>query len=245
MQTSLLLRLFALLAAFAAAGIAAAEARSAVYQQIAARIWQNDPYSPSLVLGALNETTKFSPAFACATGTADNRAALALRALDDAFEGHSDLTVAAGLPIAAEAVDDGLACRPLAAQLWLARFYVRALSEGFRPPLRQSYDRAIVTAPYDGWIMLLRTQVGSRWFYALDEAEQKKFFEDLRYTVDMGFLDDAYRAVKLLGNRQDQLRREINQWPLSTRDRFASYLLTNGVDLKLTTDFELKPWQHY
>ena len=94
-------------------------------------------------------------------------------------------------------------------------------------------------------MMRLRAQVGSRWFYTLSDNEQQKFFEDLRYTVDMGYLDDALTAVEWLNNQPDRLKREINQWPLGTRDRFARFLLSKGVDLKLATDFQLKPWQHY
>lgn len=237
--------MFALLAILAAAGIATVEARTAVYGQIADRIWENHPYPPGLILDALNETSNFSPLLACASGTTVDRAAIALRALDDAMAGHSDLTLDAALPVAAKAVDDGLACRPLAAQLWLGRFWVRALSEGFRPALSASYDRSIATAPYDGWMMRLRTQVGSRWFFALTPDEQRKFFEDMRYTVDLGFLDDAFTAAERLGNQPDRLKREIDQWPLGTRNRFARFLLSKGVDLKLATDFQLKPWQHY
>ena len=56
-------------------------------------------------------------------------------------------------------------------------------------------------------MMRLRAQVGSRWFFALSDGEQKKLFEDLRYTVDMG-LDDAYTAVQWLGNQPDRLKVE-------------------------------------
>jgi hypothetical protein len=243
--TSILLRLFAFVAMLAAAGIVSVEARTEVYAQIAERIWENHPYPPQRIVDALNESSSLSPRLACASGTAVDRAAIALRALDDAMGGHSDLGQNAALAIATQAVDDGLACWPLSSQLWLARFWVRALSEGFRPALRSSYDRSIATAPYDGWMMRLRTQVGSRYFFALDDDEQRKFFEDMRYTVDMGFLDDAFTAVGWLRNQPDRLRSEINRWPLGTRNRFAQYLLSKGVDLKLATDFQLKPWQHY
>lgn len=244
-MTTFLLRLFALAAVLAAAGIASVEAETAVYKRIAERIWQNHPYPPGLVLEALGETSKLSAMVACASGAAVDRAAISLRALDDAMGGHSDLALEAALPVAAEAVDDGLACRPLAAQLWLGRYWVRALAEGFRPPLRGSFDRAIATAPYEGWMMRLRAQVGARWFFTLDEAEQRKFFEDLRFTVDLGFLDDAFAAVERLGDRPERLKAEIDLWPLGTRNRVARFLLSKGIDLKLATDFQLKPWQHY
>ena len=244
-MTSILLRLFGILGVLTAAGIIMAQARTAVYETVAERIWGNNTYSPNLILHALEETSKLSPALACATGTVVDRAAIALRVLDNALIVHGDIDIAAALPIASKAVDDGLACRPLSAQLWLGRFWVQALAEGFHPALRDSYDRAIATAPYDGWMMRLRTQVGSRWFYALSSDEQRKFFEDLRYTVDMGFLDDAVVAIERHNNQPDLLKREIDQWPMSTRNRFAQFLLSKGVDLKLATDFQLKPWQHY
>ena len=240
-----LLRIFALLAMVVAGGIAAVEARTGSYTEIAERIWESHPYPANTILDVLDRSGRLPWALSCATGTTVDRAAIALRALDDAVAGHSDLTVDAAMQSAKQAVDDGLACRPLAAQLWLGRFYVRALSEGYRPPLRDSYDRSIATAPYDGWVMRLRVLIGSRWFYALSEDQQRKFFEDLRYTVDMGFLDDAFTAANRLGNQPDRLRLEINKWPLGTRTRFARYLLSKGVDLKLATDFQLKPWQHY
>ena len=242
---NVLLRIFALLAVLAASGIATVEARTTIYGQIAERIWQNAPYQPQVIANALRQSSKISPMLACASGAAVDRAAIALRALDDAFAGHSDLTFKEALPAAEQAVDDGLACRPLTAQLWLGRFWVRALSEGFRPDLRASYDRSIANAPYDGWMMRLRTEVGSRWFFALSDDEQRKFFEDLRYTVEIGLLDDAFAAVERLGNQPDRLQHEINKWPLGTRDRFAQFLLSKGVDLKLATDFRLRPWQHY
>jgi hypothetical protein len=243
-MTGVLLRMFALVVTLGACGIAFVEARTAVYGQLAERIWENHPYSPVLILSALDETSKMSPALACASGVSVDRAAIALRALDDALAGHSDLTSEAAFPAAVQAIDDGLECQPLAAQLWIGRFWVRALSEGFRPPLRGSFDRSIATAPYDGWIIRLRVQVGSRWFYALNDSEQQKMFEDLRYMVDMGFLEDAFNAVGWLRNQPDRLQREINRWPLGTRNRFAEFLLSKGVDLKLKTDFQLKPWQH-
>ena len=244
-MTSILLRLFAVLSVLTAVGIAMAQARTAVYGTIAERIWENNDYSPSRILHALDDTSMLSPALACATGTVVDRAAIALRVLDNALIVHGDIDIAAALPIASKAVDDGLACRPLSAQLWLGRFWVQALAEGFHPALRGSYDRAIATAPYDGWMMRLRTQVGSRWFYALNSDEQRKFFEDLRYTVDMGFLDDAFVAVERNSNQPDLLKREIDQWPKGTRNRFGQFLLSKGVDLKLAIDLQLKPWQHY
>jgi hypothetical protein len=243
--TIALVRIFAFLVVLVAVGIASVEARTAVYARIATRIWENNPYPPQTSLDALAESSKVSPTLACASGSVVDRAAIALRALDDAIAGHSDLAASSVFPIATRAIDDGLACRPLAAQLWLGRFWVRALSEGFRSPLRDSFDRSIATAPYDGWMMRLRAQVGSRWFYTLSDNEQQKFFEDLRYTVDMGYLDDALTAVEWLNGQPDRLKREINQWPLGTRDRFARFLLSKGVDLKLATDLQLKPWQHY
>jgi len=243
--TIALVRIFAFLVVLVAVGIASVEARTAVYARIATRIWENNPYPPQTILDALAESSKVSPTLACASGSVVDRAAIALRALDDAIAGHSDLAASSAFPIATRAIDDGLACRPLAAQLWLGRFWVRALSEGFRSPLRDSFDRSIATAPYDGWMMRLRAQVGSRWFYTLSDNEQQKFFEDLRYTVDMGYLDDAFTAVEWLNGQPDRLKREINQWPLGTRDRFARFLLSKGVDLKLATDLQLKPWQHY
>jgi hypothetical protein len=244
-MTIAVLRVFALLSGLLAAGIAAVEAHTAVYEQIADRIWQNQPYQPDVIRGALNETSNLSPALACMTGTAMARPAIALRALDNALAGHGDLSAEAALPVAERTIDEGLACRPLAAQLWLGRFLTHALSEGFRPELRASLDRAIATAPFDGWMMRLRVAVSSRWFYGLNEHEQQKFFEDLRYTVDMGFLDDAFAAAGHLGNHRELLRREIDQWPIGTRDRFAQFLLSKGIDLKLATDFHLKPWEHY
>jgi hypothetical protein len=243
--TVALVRIFALLVILLAVGIASVEARTAFYERIATRIWEDQPYPPQTILDALAESSKLSPTVACASGSVVDRAAIALRALDDAISGHSDLAASKAFPIATRAIDDGLACRPLAAQLWLGRFWVRALSEGFRPPLRDSYDRAIAIAPYDGWMMRLRTQVASRWFYALSDNEQQKFFEDMRYTVDMGFLDDAFTAVQWLANQPERLQHEINRWPLGTRNRFARFLLSKGVDLKLATDFQLRPWEHY
>jgi hypothetical protein len=245
MVIRLLLKVFAVLAMIVAVGIASVEARTGSYGEIAERIWGSHPYPPPTILDALDRSARLPATLSCATGTTVDRAAIALRALDDAIAGHSDLTVDAALRSAAQAVDDGLACRPLASQLWLGRFYVRALAEGYRPSLRDSFDRSIATAPYDGWMMRLRVLIGSRWFYALSENEQRKFFEDLRYTVDMGFLDDAFTAANRLGDRPDRLRLEINQWPLGTRTRFARFLLSRGVDLKLATDLQLKPWQHY
>ena len=242
---TVLLRIFALLALLAALGIASVEARTAVYSQIASRIWEGHPYQPQLILDALQETSKRSSVLACASGTTVDRAAIAMRALDDAIAGHSDLSSGAAFPIVRQAVDDGIACRPLSAQLWLARFWVRVLSEGYRPYLQASFSRSIALAPYDGWMMRLRSQVGARYFSFLSDVDQQKIFEDLRYTVDMGFLDDAFNDVKWLESRPDQLRAEINKWPLGTRNRFAQYLLSKGVDLKLATDFQLKPWQHY
>jgi hypothetical protein len=243
--TSALVRIFSLLVVLVAVGIASVEARTAFYARIATRIWENNPYPPQTILDALAESSKVSPTVACASGSAVDRAAIALRALDDAIAGHSDLAASSAFPITMQAIDDGLACRPLAAQLWLGRFWVHALSEGFRPPLRDSFDRSIATAPYDGWVMRLRAQIGSRWFYTLSDNEQQKFFEDLRYTVDMGYLDDALTAVGWLRNQPNRLKHEIDQWPLGTRDRFAGFLLSKGIDLKLATDFQLKPWQHY
>jgi hypothetical protein len=228
-----------------AVGIASVEARTAVYARIATHIWENQPYPTQTILDALAESSRLSPTLACASGSAVDRATIALRALDDALAGHSDFTASRAFPIAIQAVDDGLACRPLTAQLWLGRFWVHALAEGFRPQLRESYDRSIATAPYDGWMMRLRTQVGARWFYTLSDNEQQKFFEDLRYTVDLGFLDDAFTAVQWLGNRPDRLKQEIDRWPLGTRNRIARLLLSKGVDLKLATDLQLKPWEHY
>ena len=67
----------------------------------------------------------------------------------------------------------------------------------------------------------------------------------MRYTVDLGFLDDAFTAVQWLSNQPDRLQHEINRWPLGTRNRFARFLLSKGVDLKLATDFQLRPWEHY
>ena len=228
-----------------AVGIASVEARTAVYARIATHIWENNPYPPQTILDALAESSKVSPTMACASGSVVDRAAIALRALDDAIAGHSDLAVSSAFTTATQAIDDGLACRPLAAQLWLGRFWVRALSEGFRPPLRDCFDRSISTAPYDGWMMRLRAQIGSRWFYTLSDNEQRKLFEDLRYTVDMGYLDDALTAIRWLNNQPDRVKHEIDQWPLGTRNRFARFLLAKGIDLKLATDFQLKPWQHY
>lgn len=244
-MTALLLRFFALFAALAAAGIAVGQAKTAAYHQIANRISQNQPYAPTLVLDALRETSDLSPNLACASGTTVDRAIIALRALDDSMAGHSDLALGPALKTAADAVDDGLVCRPLTAQLWLGRFWVRALAEGFRPPLRDSYDRAIATAPYDGWMMRLRAEIGSRWFFSLSEPERQKFFEDLRFTVDMGFLDEAITIIERLNVEPERLTHEIDQWPLVTRDRFARRLLSKGIDLKLATDFQLKPWEHY
>lgn len=243
--TNILLKSWASAAMLAALAIAVLEMRAGVYREMTARIWENHPYPPGVILATLKETEQVSPLWACATGVPVERATFALRVLDDAMAGRSDLSLPAALQKATEAVDDGLACRPLASELWLGRFWVRALGEGFRPPLRASYDRSIATAPYDGWMMRLRTQIGSRWFFALDDNERRKFFEDLRYTVDMGFLDDAYMAAQRLANQPDLLRAEINQWPLGTRNRLAQFLLSKGLDLKLSTDFELKPWQHY
>jgi hypothetical protein len=244
-MTSSLLRLFVLLSVLVSTGVVIAEARTEVYHSIAERIWANHPYSADLILNAFQETSKISPTLACATGTSIDRAAIALRALDNALLGRGELTLDAALRLAIKATDEGLACRPLAAQLWLGRFWVRAMAEGYRPELRESFDRAIATAPYDGWMMRLRTQIGSRWFYALSDEERRKFFEDLRYTVDMGFLDDALIAVERLSNQPDMLKREIDQWPIGTRNRLAGVLLANGMDLKLVTDLKLKPWQHY
>ena len=221
--TGFLLKLFAVSALLVAVGIVAVEAKTAAYARISELIWQNHPYAPNLIIDELNESAKLSPMLACASGSAIDRATIALRALDDALAGQSDLSLDAALPIAVKAVDDGLACRPLSAQLWLGRFWSRALGEGFRPSLRDSYDRSIATAPYDGWIMRLRTQIGSRWFYALSDNEQRKFFEDLRYTIDMGFLDDAFAAVERLSNQPERLKREIDLWPLDTRNRFARF----------------------
>jgi hypothetical protein len=243
--TIALVRIFALLVVLVAVGIASVEARTAFYARIATHIWENNPYPPQTILDALAESSKVSPTLACATGSVVDRAAIALRALDDAIAGHSDLAVSSAFTTATQAIDDGLACRPLAAQLWLGRFWVRALSEGFRPPLRDSFDRSIATAPYDGWMMRLRAQIGSRWFYTLSANEQQKLFEDLRYTVDMGYLDDALTAIRWLNNQPDRVKHEIDQWPLGTRNRFARFLLAKGIDLKLATDFQLKPWQHY
>ncbi len=244
-MTVVVLRVFALLSGLMAAGIVVVEAHSAVYPQIADRIWKNQPYQPDVIIGALKETSRLSPTLACASGAATGRSVIALRALDNALAGHGDLAPEAALPIAERAIDDGLACRPLSAELWLGRFLTHALAEGFRPQLRASFDRAIADAPYDGWMMRLRVAVGSRWFYALDESEQKKFFEDLRYTVDMGFLDDAFTAAGHMGNYRGLLRRQVDQWPVGTRNRFAQFLLSKGIDLRLATDFQLKPWEHY
>jgi len=243
--TVALVRIFALLVMLLAVGIASVEARTAFYGRIATHIWENQPYPTQTILDALAESSRLSPTLACASGSAIDRATIALRALDDAIAGHSDLTASRAFPIAIQAIDDGLACRPLTAQLWLGRYWVHALAEGFRPQLRESYDRSIATAPYDGWMMRLRTQVGARWFYTLSDNEQQKFFEDLRYTVDLGFLDDAFTAVQWLGNRPDRLKQEIDRWPLGTRNRIARLLLSKGVDLKLATDLQLKPWEHY
>ena len=243
--TVALVRTFALLVILVAAGIASVQARTVFYARVATRIWENNPYPSQTILDALAESSKLSPTLACASGTALDRAAIALRALDDAIAGHSDLTDSRAFPIAIQAIDDGLACRPLTAQLWIGRFWVHALAEGFRPQLRESYDRSISTAPFDGWIIRLRTQIGARWFYALSDKEQQKFFEDLRYTVDMGYLDDVFAVVGWLGNQPDRLKHEIDRWPLGTRNRVARFLLSKGVDLKLATDFQLRPWEHY
>jgi len=61
----------------------------------------------------------------------------------------------------------------------------------------------------------------------------------------MGFLNDALTAVERLDNQAGILKQEIDKWPTATRDRLAMYLLANGIDLKLATDFKLKPWQHF
>ena len=105
-----------------AVGIASVEARTAFYARIATRIWENNPYPPQTILDALAESSKVSPTLACASGSVVDRAAIALRALDDAIAGHSDLAASSAFPIATQAIDDGLACRPLAAQLWLGGF---------------------------------------------------------------------------------------------------------------------------
>jgi hypothetical protein len=243
-MTFLLVRLFALASVLVSLGIVVVESRTAVYRSIAERIWENHPYRPDVILTALSETSKVSPSLACASGLAPARAAIALRAVDNALLGRGELSLDSALTVARQTTDEGLACQPLAAQLWLGRFWVRAMSEGYRPALQASFDRAIAAAPYDGWMMRLRTQVGSRWFYALSEDERRKFFEDLRYTVDMGFLDDALTAVRRLEGQRDLLKREIDEWPADTRDRLAAVLLANGVELKLTTNLQLKPWQH-
>jgi hypothetical protein len=242
-MTSFLLRLFAFLSVLVSTGVVIAEARTEVYHSIAERIWANHPYSPDLIVNALQETAKISPTLTCATGTSIDRAAIALRALDDALLGRGELTLDAALRSAMKATDDGLACRPLTAQLWLGRFWVRAMAEGYRSELRDSFDRAIATAPYDGWMMRLRAQIGSRWFYALSDEERRKFFEDLRYTVDMGFLNDAFSAVERLSGQTDRLKLEIDQWPVDTRKRFAQFLASKGIDLKLATDMQPHPWQ--
>jgi hypothetical protein len=244
-MTVILLRIFAAVAIILAGGIAWAAAKTESYSGIAERIWGNYDYSPALIIAELQESSKLSPEFACTSGVAGANGAIALRALDNALAGHGDLSLDEALSLAQQATDDGLACEPLAAQLWLGRFWVRALADGFTPELRESFDRAIRYAPYDGWMMRLRVLVGSRWFYALDADEQRKLFEDLRYTVDMGFLDECLAAIRRLGVQPTRLKTEIDQWPVETRNRFAQFLLSQGIDLKLATDFKLKPWQHY
>ena len=52
---------------------------------------KTNPYPPQTILDALAESSKLSPTLACASGSAIDRAAIALRALDDAIAGHSDL----------------------------------------------------------------------------------------------------------------------------------------------------------
>jgi hypothetical protein len=240
-----LLRLFCVISMLVAAGIAVVDAKTAAYSAIAERIWGNYSYSPDLIIAELRNSLKLSPTLACMSGVAGARAAIALRALDNALAGHGDLSLERALSISKDVIDDGLACQPLAAQLWLGRFWVGVLAGGFNPELRDSFDKSIEFAPYEGWIMRLRVQVGARWFYALDDDEHTKFFEDLRYLVDMGFLDDGLIAVQRLRGQSDRLRTEIDQWPIGTRTRFAQFLLSQGVDLKLATDFKLKPWQHY
>ena len=235
-MTWFLSKLFAVVSLLASIGIVFVAARTEVYHVIAERIWANHSYRPATILNALRETATVSPRLACATGTTIDRATIALRALDDALLGRSELTVDAALRLATQATDEGLACRPISAPLWLGRFWVKAMAEGYRPQLRESFDRAISNAPYDGWMMRLRTQVGSRWFYALSGDEQRKFFEDLRYTVDMGFLDDAYIAVNRLSDQPDRLKSEIDRWPINTRTRFVQFLLSKGLDLKIAPD---------
>ena len=57
-MTVVVLRVFALLSGLMAAGIVVVEAHSAVYPQIADRIWKNQPYQPDVIIGALKETSR-------------------------------------------------------------------------------------------------------------------------------------------------------------------------------------------
>jgi len=241
----MVLKAFALGAALLGAGIVVVEGRVAVYGRIADRIWQSQPYSPALILDTLEESANVFPALACSTGTAVARAAIALRALEDSMEGHNDLALPAAIDTAVQAIDDGLACRPLASPLWLSRFWVRSMAEGYSPALNASFDRSIATAPYDGWMMRRRVFVGVRYFWALTAAEQAKFFEDFRYLVEMGYLDEAYTIVERLGDQPARLKAEIDPWPLQLRNRFVRFLLGKGVDLNIASDLQLRPWEHY
>jgi hypothetical protein len=241
---AVVIRVFALLSVCTSAGIALIEFRTAIYQKVAERIWAGHSYPSSLIQIEVDELAASSPSLACSSGASINGATIALRALDNSLTGRGALATDVVLPLAAKSVDAGLACQPLSGQLWLARFWVHAMTEGFRVQLRDSFDRSIACAPYEGWVMRLRALVGSRWFYALNKEEQLKVFEDLRYTVDLGFLEDALTVVERLGDWSDELRVRIEDWPPETRNRLADYLMSNGVDLKIARDPSLKPWQH-
>jgi len=242
--TSILLRLFGLFAAIVAVGIVMFEKETSVYARVAQRVWQAQPYRPELMADLLHQALGSRLPWACATGMAASRAAIAVRVAEDAMAGRNEVPLKEALETASGALDDGLACRPLAGHLWLAQFWISAIAGGFSEQKLAAFDRSVVTGPHEGWLMRLRAIVGARYYRQLSEPERRWFFDDFRATAIMGYAEDTVVAVQRLQDEPQRLKAEIEVLPKGDRPRIANWLLNQGIDLKIVTGVELRPWQH-
>ncbi|MGA2129921.1 MAG: hypothetical protein ABSG76_27635 [Xanthobacteraceae bacterium] len=241
---SMLLRLFGLLAAIAAVGIVIADKETSVYARMAQRIWQGQPYRPELVAELLEQSQDSGLPWPCATGITASRAAIAVRVAEDAMAGRNEVPQKHAMETASAALDAGLACQPLAGHLWLARFWISAMAGGFSEEKLAAFDRSVETGPHEGWLMRLRAIVGARYYRQLSERERRWFFDDFRAMAMMGYAEDTVLVVQRLRDEAQRLKAEIEVLPKGARPRIANWLLAEGIDLKIVTGVQPRPWQH-
>jgi hypothetical protein len=148
--------------------------RDAAVGELAARIARGDAFAPQQLLGQTGVLAAIENESYCDADALRSDAIVRLRIVDSALAAADTARLDRDIADAKATLTKALSCAPTDSYFWLSMFWLKSLSEGFKPAdlalLRMSYRQG----PNEGWVMTARNHLALAMFPSLppDLAER-------------------------------------------------------------------------